>query len=418
MLRNFPSPTVRRAAAIALLAIGAGASGASGAEPRRRCGTRAAALMAQYQCGRCHAIPGVAGARGRLAVPLDAFGARSYIAGRIPNGRAALARWIVDPPALVPGTLMPNLGVSADRGARHRGLPGRAALSSGAASVLTPAGPAARAGRRGVVGADRRRRADLRRRRWRLLARGDAGGADRLPRRSAIGRGCWIVGGGLVLPVAVLGALFVYQLVRGSRRRRGRRPPRRRSCVSVTGRMWWWEVRYRDPAGGPDIVLANEIHLPAGRAALIGLNSGDVIHSFWVPALAGKVDMVPGRVQQLRLDGERAGHATAASAPSSAASSTRGWRCTSSSTAGDEFERWLRAQAAPAAAPRGAAAERGRAVFEAQRCAACHAVRGLFDGGTRRPRPDARRQPRVPRRRHAAGRRGTASRAGSPTCSA
>ena len=108
MLRNFHSPTGRRAILIALLAIGAGASGASAADAER--GRR---LMAQYQCGRCHAIPGVAGARGRLAVPLDKFGLRSYIAGRIPNGRAVLERWIVDPPSLVPGTLMPNLGVSA-----------------------------------------------------------------------------------------------------------------------------------------------------------------------------------------------------------------------------------------------------------------------------------------------------------------
>ena len=111
MLRNFLSPTGRRAILIALLAIGAGASGASAAEPAGDA-ERGRRLMAQYQCGRCHAIPGVAGARGRLAVPLDAFGARSYIAGRIPNRPAALARWIVDPPSLVPGTLMPNLGVS------------------------------------------------------------------------------------------------------------------------------------------------------------------------------------------------------------------------------------------------------------------------------------------------------------------
>jgi len=112
MLRNFPSPTVRRAAAIALLAIVGGGSGASIAAPPAGDAERGRLLMAQYQCGRCHAIPGVAGARGRLAVPLDGFGARSYIAGRIPNRPATLARWIVDPPALVPGTLMPNLGVS------------------------------------------------------------------------------------------------------------------------------------------------------------------------------------------------------------------------------------------------------------------------------------------------------------------
>jgi len=111
MLRNLPSPTVQRAAALALLAIGTGFFGASAAEPAGDA-ERGRRLMAQYQCGRCHAIPGVAGAGGRLAVPLDAFGLRSYIAGRIPNGRAALVRWIVDPPSLVPGTLMPNLGVS------------------------------------------------------------------------------------------------------------------------------------------------------------------------------------------------------------------------------------------------------------------------------------------------------------------
>ena len=111
MLRNFPSPTARRVTTLALLALVGGRAGAQGAVDGDA--ERGRLLMAQYQCGRCHAIPGVAGARGRLAVPLDAFGARSYIAGRIPNRPAALVRWIVDPPSLVPGTAMPNLGVSA-----------------------------------------------------------------------------------------------------------------------------------------------------------------------------------------------------------------------------------------------------------------------------------------------------------------
>ena len=113
MLRNFPSPTARRVTALALLALVGGRAGAQSAGPIDGDAEWGRLLMAQYQCGRCHAIPGVAGARGRLAVPLDAFGARSYIAGRIPNRPAALVRWIVDPPSLVPGTAMPNLGVSA-----------------------------------------------------------------------------------------------------------------------------------------------------------------------------------------------------------------------------------------------------------------------------------------------------------------
>lgn len=69
-------------------------------------------LLAQYQCGSCHAIPGVPAAQGNIAASLDAFGKRSYIAGRIPNNSEALVRWIVSPAALVPDTPMPSMGVS------------------------------------------------------------------------------------------------------------------------------------------------------------------------------------------------------------------------------------------------------------------------------------------------------------------
>lgn len=69
-------------------------------------------LLTQYQCGSCHAIPGIAAARGTRGPNLEAFGKRSYIAGRIPNRPDALARWIVAPAALVPDTAMPSMGVS------------------------------------------------------------------------------------------------------------------------------------------------------------------------------------------------------------------------------------------------------------------------------------------------------------------
>ena len=71
-------------------------------------------LLAQYQCGSCHAIPGVAASRGMTGPSLESFGRRSYIAGQIPNRPEALARWIVQPRALVPGTTMPSMGASAD----------------------------------------------------------------------------------------------------------------------------------------------------------------------------------------------------------------------------------------------------------------------------------------------------------------
>ncbi len=73
---------------------------------------RGRALLAQYQCGSCHAIPEVPAARGRTGPTLAAFGRRSYIAGEVPNRPEALARWIADPAALVPGTAMPAMGVS------------------------------------------------------------------------------------------------------------------------------------------------------------------------------------------------------------------------------------------------------------------------------------------------------------------
>ena len=69
--------------------------------------------MTHYQCGSCHVIPGVAGAVGRHAPPLAAFGKRSYIAGEVPNDADALVRWIIEPTSLVPNATMPKMGAGA-----------------------------------------------------------------------------------------------------------------------------------------------------------------------------------------------------------------------------------------------------------------------------------------------------------------
>ncbi|SCF09684.1 Cytochrome c [Micromonospora viridifaciens] len=83
--------------------------------PETRAGRpdRGAQLIAQYGCGSCHTIPGVNRANGLVGPPLTQFGARSYIAGELPNNADNLRRWITDPQAVEPGTAMPNLGVSA-----------------------------------------------------------------------------------------------------------------------------------------------------------------------------------------------------------------------------------------------------------------------------------------------------------------
>ncbi|HSV47574.1 MAG TPA: c-type cytochrome [Ramlibacter sp.] len=106
-------PTPRRAAsfALALAVVLSSTPAAAVAQPRETV-AHGRALLAQYRCGSCHTIPGVPGSRGQVAPPLTAWSQRSYIAGRLPNRPDLLARWIVAPQSLVPGTLMPSMGVS------------------------------------------------------------------------------------------------------------------------------------------------------------------------------------------------------------------------------------------------------------------------------------------------------------------
>lgn len=116
MLRIPTQAAIVAAVAAALVAACAGERSAATETGQMRIdgadAGRGRALLAQHQCGRCHTIPGVEAAQGRVAVSLEALGRRSYLAGRIPNRPEALVRWIADPATLVPGTLMPDQGVS------------------------------------------------------------------------------------------------------------------------------------------------------------------------------------------------------------------------------------------------------------------------------------------------------------------
>lgn len=186
----------------------------------------------------------------------------------------------------------------------------------------------------------------------------------------------WILGGGLAFPAVVLVALFVY--ARFGAAAGAPAASADPMVVSVIGRDWWWDLRYRDPATGREIVLANEIHVPAGRSVVFGLNSGDVIHSFWVPALAGKVDMIPGRVQQLRIEVPQPGRHRGQCAEF-CGEQHAGMAFEVVVDPPPVFEAWLQAQAAPAARPSGAVATRGLALFVSEGCAACHSIRGLAE---------------------------------------
>ncbi|MGW4298001.1 c-type cytochrome [Micromonospora chersina] len=102
-------------AALPVLAVTGCASTSAPPPPESRTGRpdRGAKLIAQYGCGSCHTVPGVDRAGGLVGPPLTRFGARSYIAGELPNNADNLRRWITDPQAVEPGTAMPKLGVSA-----------------------------------------------------------------------------------------------------------------------------------------------------------------------------------------------------------------------------------------------------------------------------------------------------------------
>jgi cytochrome c oxidase subunit 2 len=124
--------------------------------------------------------------------------------------------------------------------------------------------------------------------------------------------------------------------------------------------------------------LANEIHLPVGRPVYLALTSDDVIHSFWVPALAGKVDMLPGRITRLRVTATEAGILRGQCAEYCGEQHAR-MALHVVAESPEQFDAWLAGQTKPAASPSNALLERGRAIFMQQRCAACHTIRGVSE---------------------------------------
>ena len=197
------------------------------------------------------------------------------------------------------------------------------------------------------------------------------------PERWRGGRG-FILAGGAALPILVLSALLVYELrIMPGMSAHGAHAGLR---IAVTGKMWWWEVRYLDDAGRPLAISANEIVIPTGRAVALELSSTDVIHSLWIPSLAGKMDMIPGRVNHARLEAARPGVYRAQCAEFCGGQHARMALIVVVQQA-EEFEDWLARQSAPASEPASEEARRGQEVFLAAGCGACHRVRGTAAEG-------------------------------------
>jgi cytochrome c oxidase subunit 2 len=185
----------------------------------------------------------------------------------------------------------------------------------------------------------------------------------------------WVVGGGIVLPVVLLSALLLYSTVRTAGLERTLdNPP---LVVSVTGRLWWWDVHYRDAATGRQVRLANEVRVPVGRPTQVALASADVIHSFWAPELGGKRDLVPGRLNHLVITPDKPGVYRGQCAEYCGEQHAK-MALYVVALPPDDFDRWLAQQALQAAAAGGSArVDAGRRAFLDTGCAACHHVRGI-----------------------------------------
>ena len=154
--------------------------------------------------------------------------------------------------------------------------------------------------------------------------------------------------------------------------------------IKVRGLQWWWGVEYFGDTPEQRFETANEIHIPVGRKVRLQLEGLDVIHSFWVPSLAGKQDLVPGRPNELTLRAERPGVYRGQCAEFCGLQHAHMAFFVIAEEQG-AFDEWLRVQRQGAAAVSDAEASAGQQAFMSRQCAACHTVRGTSADGKTGP---------------------------------
>ncbi len=154
--------------------------------------------------------------------------------------------------------------------------------------------------------------------------------------------------------------------------------------VKVTANQWWWEVEYSGQPSDRQVVTANELHLPAGRPARIELRANDVIHSFWVPNLSGKEDLIPGRVNRLTVTPRRVGVFRGQCAEFCGLQHAK-MALDVEVQDPAAFEAWRAHQIQPAADPGTPSTLLGRQVFLGKACSLCHRIAGTDAGGVTGP---------------------------------
>ncbi|HSO47715.1 MAG TPA: cytochrome c oxidase subunit II [Rhizobiaceae bacterium] len=188
--------------------------------------------------------------------------------------------------------------------------------------------------------------------------------------RGVLASRAMIMAGGVAFPVVVLTALLAWGLAIARDIRVSAQEPAVR--IEVSGEQWWWRITYLDSAQRPLFATGNEIHLPAGSEAAFSLVSPDVIHSFWIPVLGGKMDAIPGRETRLQLTPTEPGRYRGVCAEFCGASHAL-MAFDVIVHEPEAFDAWLAAEARDAEADATPLARAG--------CTACHTIRGVTETG-------------------------------------
>jgi cytochrome c oxidase subunit 2 len=192
------------------------------------------------------------------------------------------------------------------------------------------------------------------------------------PERDAETGRRWVIWGGIALPIVVIAVVFGYSIYTLAAVANAEAEPA--LTIQVIGRRWWWEVNYPDQG----ITTANELHMPVGVPVQITLESADVIHSFWVPQLHGKMDLIPTRVNTITIQADEAGVYRGECAEYCGLQHAHmGFMVVAENQA--DFDTWVQHQQQPAAPPEDDTAIRGQQVFLQSGCTFCHTIRGLSD---------------------------------------
>jgi cytochrome c oxidase subunit 2 len=155
---------------------------------------------------------------------------------------------------------------------------------------------------------------------------------------------------------------------------------RNATVIKVTGHQWWWGVEYQDPVPSRMVTTANEIHIPAGRPVLIQLAAADVIHSFWVPSLHGKRDLIPGHDSELWIEADRPGVYRGFCAEFCGHQHAHmGFLVIADPP--ERYAAWYEAQLQTPPPPVGPLQQRGRQIVESAPCAICHNIQGTQASG-------------------------------------